>query len=213
MLNEHEFYVLWIAYVKSLNPEVRHISGKDNAVADMLSRARFGDDITESDNEEVSEDYFASEHICRGKVIKEFREEEYEGESLMIGKMVQDIEDSTNNKERRAEIRRKKRQIQKFFLENGLIWRAPKRLGGIPLRVVGMKEQRNWIMSEFHESDWAGHRGTWATFVKIKQKYWWKSMYKDIAEFTESCEKCQVYSGVRHRDELHPTFSPTINFK
>ena len=38
-------------------------------------------------------------------------------------------------------------------------------------------------------------------------------MYKDIAEFTESCEKCQVYSGVRHRDELHLTFSPTINFK
>ena len=29
----------------------------------------------------------------------------------------------------------------------------------------------------------------------------------------ESCEKCQIYSGVRHQDELHPTFSPTINFK
>jgi hypothetical protein len=38
-------------------------------------------------------------------------------------------------------------------------------------------------------------------------------MYRDIAEFTGSCEKCQVYSGVRHRDELHPTFSPAINFK
>jgi hypothetical protein len=38
-------------------------------------------------------------------------------------------------------------------------------------------------------------------------------MYKDIAEFAGSCEKCQVYSGVRHRDKLHPTFSPTINFK
>ena len=38
-------------------------------------------------------------------------------------------------------------------------------------------------------------------------------MYKDVAEFTKSCEKCQIYSGVRHRDELHPTFSPTINFK
>ena len=31
--------LMWIAYVKSLNPKVRHISGKDNAVADMLSRA------------------------------------------------------------------------------------------------------------------------------------------------------------------------------
>ena len=64
----------WIAYVKSLNSDVQHISGKDNAVADMLSRARFGDDITESDNEEVSENYFTSEHICRVIVIREFRE-------------------------------------------------------------------------------------------------------------------------------------------
>ena len=161
-------------------------SGKDNAVADMLSRARFGDDIAESDNEEVSEDYFASEHICRVSVMREFRETEYEGESLMIGKMLQEIEDSTNDKERRAEIRRTKRQVQKFFLENGLIWREPKRPDGIPLRDVGTKEQRNRIMSEFHESDWAGHRGMWATFVKIKQRYWWKNMYKDIAEFTVS---------------------------
>ena len=33
----------WIAYIKSLNPEIRHISGKDNTMADMLSRARFND--------------------------------------------------------------------------------------------------------------------------------------------------------------------------
>ena len=26
----------WIAYIKSLNPEIRHISGKENAMADML---------------------------------------------------------------------------------------------------------------------------------------------------------------------------------
>ena len=59
---------------------LRHISGKDNAVADMLSRARFGDDIAESGNEEVSEDYFTSEHICRVNVI------------LLIGKVLQQIE-------------------------------------------------------------------------------------------------------------------------
>ena len=35
---------------------------------------RFGDNITESDNEEVFDDYFASEHICRVNVIREFRE-------------------------------------------------------------------------------------------------------------------------------------------
>jgi hypothetical protein len=38
-------------------------------------------------------------------------------------------------------------------------------------------------------------------------------MYKDVVVFMESCEKCQIYSGVRHRDELHLTFYPLINLK
>ena len=49
--------------MQSLNPAMRHILGKDNEVVDMLSRARFGDDITESEKKEVSEEYFASEHV------------------------------------------------------------------------------------------------------------------------------------------------------
>ena len=54
----------------------------------MLSRAWFGDNITESDNEEVSEDLFGSEHICQVSVLREFWETEYKGERLMIGKML-----------------------------------------------------------------------------------------------------------------------------
>ena len=108
----------------------------------MLSRARFGDDITESDNEEVSEDYFASEHICRVNVIREFREAEYEGESLLIRKVLQDIDESSDNKEKRAEIRSKMWQVRKFFLKNGLIWREPRRPDDIPLRLdIGEHEQ------------------------------------------------------------------------
>ena len=87
----------------------------------MLSRARFGDDITESDNEEVSKNYFTSRHICRVNVIQEFWEADYEEESMMIGKVLQEIEESPNNKEKRVEIRIKKRQVWKFFLNNGLI--------------------------------------------------------------------------------------------
>ena len=41
----------WILYIKSLNPEIRHISRKDNTMADMLSRARF-----ENEDNMVSED-------------------------------------------------------------------------------------------------------------------------------------------------------------
>ncbi|KAL3700688.1 hypothetical protein R1sor_018710 [Riccia sorocarpa] len=34
----------WIAYICSMNPELRHIAGKKNVVADMLSRARYADE-------------------------------------------------------------------------------------------------------------------------------------------------------------------------
>ena len=49
----------WIAYMKSLNPEIRHISKKDNTMADMLSRERFGDENDMvSEDEEVGVDFF-----------------------------------------------------------------------------------------------------------------------------------------------------------
>ena len=51
----------WIAYIKSLNTEIHHLSGKDNAMANMLSRARFeNEDGMVSENEEVGADFFES---------------------------------------------------------------------------------------------------------------------------------------------------------
>ena len=81
---------------------------KDNAVVVMLSRAQFGDDVAETDNEDVSENYFTSEH-------------KYEGASLLIGRVLQEIEESSDNMEKRAEIQRKKWQVWRFFLNNELI--------------------------------------------------------------------------------------------
>ena len=54
----------WIAYIKSLDPEIRHISGKDNAMADMLSRARFEDEGgMVSEDEEVGVDFFEAAYV------------------------------------------------------------------------------------------------------------------------------------------------------
>ena len=98
--------LIWIAYVKSLNLEVRHISGKDNVMADMLSRARFEEETMESEEEEVPEDYFTSENIFQVCEIRELREEEYEGESLQIGRMLQ----GSRNPDSGKDIRKRERK-------------------------------------------------------------------------------------------------------
>ena len=58
----------------------------------MLSRAQHGDDVTESDDEEVYKDIFDSEHTCQVSKIQGFHEDEYEGETFLIGKTLQDLE-------------------------------------------------------------------------------------------------------------------------
>ncbi|KAL2644231.1 hypothetical protein R1flu_011818 [Riccia fluitans] len=68
-------------------------------------------------------------------------------------------------------------------------------------------------MKQLHESLWVGHRGIWATFAKLKERYWWKNMYRDVVPFVESCMTCQMYSNIRHRDGLHPTYPLAIHFK
>ena len=198
----------WIAYIKSLNPDIQHISGRQNNVADMLSRARFDGNCEEgSDDEEVADDFFSFDYQCKTNAIQQFKEEEYEGDLLQIGRSLESLVRGE------GETSRTNRRTQKFFLEDGLLWRQSKKPNGCPVRVVGTVAQRQQIMADFHESEWAGHRGIWATFSKIKEKYWWRGMYKDIARYVETCNKCQQYSGIRHRDPLHPTFSPTIHFK
>jgi hypothetical protein len=74
----------WIAYIKSLNPEIRHIAGKRNIVADMLSRARYeGGEEEGSDEEDVGSDFFTS---CFIRVHATFMEQDYDDEFVDIGR-------------------------------------------------------------------------------------------------------------------------------
>ena len=58
----------WIAYIKSPSPETRHISGKNNAMADMLLRAWFNDEgDMVSEDEEVGVDFFESAYVTTRK--------------------------------------------------------------------------------------------------------------------------------------------------
>ena len=104
-------------------------------------------------------------------------------------------------------------EAYRFFLRDGYLWKHPKKRNGVPLRVVAMKEDQEELLKAHHDRLWAGHRGTWATFEKLKGKYWWPGLYRDVHRFVTTCESCQMHSTVRHRDELHPTYPPTIHFK
>ena len=103
----------WIAYIKSLNPDIRHISGKDNAMADMLSRARYEDeDAMVSEDEEVGADFFKSARLETERrsapPVNDFNEDGYSGEWLLIGRFLRTMTaDAAMTKEEAGRLRKK----------------------------------------------------------------------------------------------------------
>jgi hypothetical protein len=185
-------------------------------MADMLSRARFDDEGgMVSEDEEVCVNFFEAAHLTieRGSTptLNEFDESEYDGEWLQIRRFLKMI--TSTAPWTREETNRIRKKAYRFFLRDGRIWKHPKKRNGVPLRVVTKKEERKELLMAYHKSPWAGHRGTRATFEKLKGKYWWPGQYPDVHRFMTTCESCQMHSMVRHRDELHPTYPPTVHFK
>ena len=185
-------------------------------MADMLSRARFDDeDDMVSKNEEVGVDFFDSTRVTtKGRStssLNEFNEDEYEREWLQINRFLRTL--SPDVACTKGEANRIWKKAYHFFLWNRSIWKHMKKRNGIPLRIVTRREEQMALLSEYHESPWSGHYGTWATFEKLKEKYWWPGMYRDAHHFVTTCESCQIHSAIWHRYELHPTYPPTVHFK
>ena len=101
--------------------------------------------------------------------------------------------DATWTKEEANKISKK---ANRFFLLEECIWKHPKKRDGVPLRVVGKKEEQEELLVAYHESPWAGYRGTWTTLKKLKGKYWWPRLYRDVHRFMTNCESCQMHSIV-----------------
>ena len=208
----------WIAYIKSLNPMLVHIIGKKNSVADMLSRARYVHE-EEMETHEVDESTEDSDYgyvlatngaNTDGEALP-FEANQYEGRLRDIGIYLSTLRRQEGWMDKTfKDIRH---QSYGYLLRDGFLWKRPKRKDGVPLRVIGDMETKNQILKEFHDTFWAGHRGIWATYNKIKERYWWKGLYKDVEDFVTSCVDCQLQSKVRYRDELHPTYPLAIHFQ
>lgn len=196
----------WIAFIRMFNPELKHIAGKDNPVADMLSRARY-----------TCDDHEDRHAMCLSSMVEEaseeieFNEELYCGELLQLGRYLSSLQrDPQWSNEDFSKIRKKSHQ---FMVKNGVLWKHPKKKGFSYLRVIGKKEEKQQILQQFHDSDMAGHKGREASYEGIRRMYWWPGMYVDVKEYVETCKVCQLYSKVKHRDGLNPTYPLSLHYQ
>jgi len=96
-------------------------------------------------------------------------------------------------------------QADQYFVHEGLlyhVWHTPSRRHMperntvqlyIPVTMV------NLILNNCHDNVLAAHFGFHRTYHKIRQRYFWKRMYRDVDNWVRSCTSCSQRKTHRHK--------------
>ncbi|UYV83674.1 hypothetical protein LAZ67_23002033, partial [Cordylochernes scorpioides] len=155
----------WALKIQEYDFDIIHKSGKKHLDADGLSRGP----LPETDWDEDFERLF----------LNQITDEE--------DKFIESVKKSLNGSRRSI--------AQNFKEEDGCLFKKnPNPEGRAWLLVVPEKKKRE-IMKEYHNHMSNGHLGVARTMYRIKSKYFWPSMLKDVSEFVKACHLCQSRKG------------------
>ena len=88
-----------------------------------------------------------------------------------------------------VEFARFKREEMRYLVQDGILYRRPGNSGGPPRKVISLLSDKQRILANLH--DGSGHCGRDATYLKVRNRFYWKGLYTDVDKFVESCEQCQ----------------------
>lgn len=167
----------WALKLMEFDYTIRHKQGKLHVVPDCLSR-NYTDQGGLQDELDINEiPILALEMEDIGKL------QEGDPQCRSIIEAVKKPDEATSAERRLA---------RSFVIENGILYKKNvAHLGHEKLLVVptGIRHE---VMTECHDSPLSGgHLGFTKTFFKIKSRYYWPKMLKEVEKYVKSCVDCQ----------------------
>jgi len=169
-------------------PEIRYIPGEKNTIADFLSRYDgMGVAAVDTSPSRLKDMQDQDNRIANFKKLVADKAQGRDGELVRV-------EGATKRMMLRKDI---------------LIIEIPIRKGFVTkdrLRVVIPEAMTEEIIQEAHDSKLAGHGGIFKTAERIRERFWWPKMDKQIGEHIQRCEPCQATSdrGAQKINKLQP---------
>jgi hypothetical protein len=171
----------WLELIKDYDLEINYHPGKANVVADALSRrSHVSQLVVDSMSFELCEEF----DKLNLRIIANT-----EAMEMKVGSsLLQEIHRGQLEDEKIQEIKRniKEEKLSGFSEgDEGMLWY--KRRGFVP----NVKELRDKILRETHESVYSIHPGGNKMYNDLKATYWWYGMKRDVADYVVLCDICQ----------------------
>ncbi|KAK9731008.1 Integrase core domain [Popillia japonica] len=97
--------------------------------------------------------------------------------------------------------------IKKYEIKNGILYRRNDNNNGKPLLLVIPFNLRHEILYSNHNDPISGHLGIARTLDKIRRKFYWDGLVKDVKNYIRGCPDCQTRKGPTNQRPaglLHP---------
>ena len=168
---------------------IEYKSGKQNLDADVLSRRPYSPQL------------HSSAYDLAGVPIERIRDLQRQDPELsdLITFLETDALPPSNSRARSFVL-----CGDKFYLdENGLLfslWTPSKRTNrDVCSQLVILDALKHEVLVWAHDDVTAGHLGTQKTYGKIRTRYYWRSMFRDIDRWCKSCVDCAMKKSPRNR--------------
>lgn len=169
----------WALQLQTFNIRFEYTPGRQNIVADTLSRPPC---LLESHNELKCE-CMAIEIDFPHKGAEDFREAQIKDPALKA------IIDSFENDDENVS----KYTGRGYIMLDGVLYRFCSEEESENGQLVVPESMRSMILYNFHDVSTAGHYGIDRTISRISPHYYWPGMRKQITNYVRCCIECQRY--------------------
>lgn len=181
--------IRWILLLQEFDIEIRDKPGRENVVADHLSRLECGGDD------------------CSIPIVENFPDEQLLAitshglpwYSNLVNYLASGgsyiPEDLVYH-----EVRKLKRDASRFIWDDPYLWKEGK--DQVLRRCIPDWEVPD-ILKHCHTHTWGGHFGGRKTAFKVLQAgFYWPSIFKDSHEYALKCDRCQRVGNISGRDQM-----------
>ncbi|KAE8902055.1 hypothetical protein PF003_g14177 [Phytophthora fragariae] len=162
----------WLSFFAEYNFTVEYKPGKQNVLADALSRRP---------------DYELAHLAYLESPLYELIREAYADDDDLAG-LVEAL--SAPNKVVELTARQRSR-LHRYSVVEGLLYYQVD--GGDEPRIVVPNDEdlRYRVLYEAHDTPLSGHLGREKTYTSVARNFWWPHMYKWVRKYVQTCETCQ----------------------